>query len=239
MISFPVVEDSAQFGNRLADMVGEEDRLWLTSVSERVRVEAGRRLSEPGERPSHAYFPIDALLVTWNRSKTEGRQACVQLAGRLRVAGHLTAFNWGYANAWIEVLAEGDVWRVPSDELEKRAANHSSLALLLARVACIALTINTIRLLCAEEHNIDQRLATLLLYLCEERGSLELPVTHEMLASISGIRRPSVSHVMSAFQQAGVIRTQRAQLYVRDRAELAKIACVCFEEMAQVILSTR
>ncbi len=59
----------------------------------------------------------------------------------------------------------------------------------------------------------------------------ELPLTHELLAEMLGVQRPSVSIVLRTLQTAGLISQRRGGLVVANRAGLEEIACECYRKI--------
>jgi CRP-like cAMP-binding protein len=63
---------------------------------------------------------------------------------------------------------------------------------------------------CNSVHSVRQRLARWLLVACNGLESADLPLTHEVLAQLLGIRRASVTEGLDAFEREGSIRIARA-----------------------------
>ena len=55
-----------------------------------------------------------------------------------------------------------------------------------------------------------------------------LPLTHEFLAVMLGVQRPTVTVVTRTFQTAGFIRQHRGAITVTDEAGLEEAACECY-----------
>jgi DNA-binding transcriptional regulator YhcF (GntR family) len=55
-----------------------------------------------------------------------------------------------------------------------------------------------------------------------------LPLTHEFLAAMLGVQRPTVTVVARTLQGAGLIRYRRGAVVVLDRAGLEEAACECY-----------
>jgi len=60
-------------------------------------------------------------------------------------------------------------------------------------------------------------------------GSHELPVTHELLAHLLGVRPPTLALVLEEFQRAGIISTARGRIQIDDHNALAQHACECYQ----------
>jgi Mn-dependent DtxR family transcriptional regulator len=54
-----------------------------------------------------------------------------------------------------------------------------------------------------------------------------LPLTHEFLGHMLGVRRQSVSIAAEALQQSGLIEYRRGRITICDRAGLAAACCEC------------
>src|SRR5690606_38158360 len=79
--------------------------------------------------------------------------------------------------------------------------------------------------LCNAKHDIDKRLARWLLLAHERVEGGELPVTHDLLATMLGVRRPGVTEALAGLEQAGVVTRARGLLRVVDAEALKTRAC--------------
>ncbi len=57
--------------------------------------------------------------------------------------------------------------------------------------------------------------------------SEELMLTHEFLALMLGVRRPTVSVAADTLAQAGIIDYKRGKIHIADREKLQDAACEC------------
>lgn len=106
------------------------------------------------------------------------------------------------------------------------------------RVALSALNVVTHRLKEAHEtvrqlsaHSVEQRIAAALLKLAEKVGEqqaegllIQMPLSRQDLAEMTGTTTESASRVMSQFQKEGFIRTGRQWVAVTDYGSLSAIA---------------
>jgi CRP-like cAMP-binding protein len=82
---------------------------------------------------------------------------------------------------------------------------------------------------CNHLHSVGQRMCRWLLMTHDWVGADEFPLTHEFLAQMLGVRRPSVSVVAGILQKAGLIRYHRGRITVLDRKGLEAASCECYE----------
>ena len=78
---------------------------------------------------------------------------------------------------------------------------------------------------CNARHELPGRLARWLLMSLDRMDGDTLPVKHEFLSSMLGVRRAGVSTVVGSLEHAGLIRTARGQITIVDRPGLEHHAC--------------
>lgn len=80
---------------------------------------------------------------------------------------------------------------------------------------------------CARLHEAHQRMARWLL-MCHDRvDGHTFGLTHEFLAQMLGVRRPTVTLAAGLLQKAGLIHYSRGVVTILDRDGLEEIACEC------------
>ena len=67
---------------------------------------------------------------------------------------------------------------------------------------------------------VEERLARWLLMACDRMDQDELPLTHESLALMLGVRRPGVTVALNLLENAGLIQLNRGQIIIVDRKGL-------------------
>ena len=82
---------------------------------------------------------------------------------------------------------------------------------------------------CNRHHTIEERLARWLLTVQDLTQSQVLPLTHEFISNMLGVRRSGVTIAAGILQKAGLIRYSRGQITVLDREALVDTACECYE----------
>lgn len=80
---------------------------------------------------------------------------------------------------------------------------------------------------CNVHHQVEQRLARLLLLVHDRTDGNQLSMTHDGLAMMLGVRRASISTAAARLQEARTIRYGGGRISILDRAGLEAIACEC------------
>jgi CRP-like cAMP-binding protein len=73
-------------------------------------------------------------------------------------------------------------------------------------------------------YTIEERLARWLLMCHDRLDGDDLPLVHEFLALMLGVRRSGVTLALQILEGAGVIHAKRGLITVHDRAKLQEIA---------------
>lgn len=81
---------------------------------------------------------------------------------------------------------------------------------------------------CNRLHPIEARCARWLLQTHDRVDGDSFPLTHDFLAQMLGVTRPSVTIAAGMLQKAGLITYVRGTIEVLDRANLEQAACECY-----------
>jgi len=84
---------------------------------------------------------------------------------------------------------------------------------------------------CNGLHPVRQRCCRWLLMTHDRVHNDELPLTHEFLGIMLGVRRASVTEVLQPLQEMGLIRSRRGVITVLDRTQLEAESCECYRRV--------
>jgi CRP-like cAMP-binding protein len=209
------------------DALPDDDRRRLQARAERVHLEVGQGLYWPDEPIAHAYFPVDAVgsLLT-----LLGAGATVEagLVGREGVVGLPLFLGAGATHGRAVCQLAGDAWRLPAAAFREESSRDGPLRDRLLRYAQSLLHQVSQSSGCNRAHPTDERCARWLLMVHDRVPGATFRLTQEFLALKLGIRRPTVTVVMGALQQAGLLTYHRGTLTLLDREGLEAAACECY-----------
>jgi CRP-like cAMP-binding protein len=178
-------------------------------------------------------FPIDALLLDWMQPGESDREIALFQSGARGAAGGIA---WVDANVDVSVtvLLPGSAWML-SERAARITKNDATFWSLTNRWLYDRFNVTARRLVCSAEHNLDRRLARMLLWVVDETGHLEVALTHREIAMLTAIRRPSVSLTLASFQKYGLVRLGHGLVHVVDREGLEKQCCSCYRVIRSLV----
>ncbi len=191
-------------------------------------------LHKHGEPVAEVYFPGRSVCSITNVMEdgsvvevaTVGREGLVGIAA---VFGALVASGEAFVQIAVEPAAvmSIDAFR---REMDRRGAFYDRVTkysqafvnMLMQSVACNGL------------HSAEQRCCRWLLTTHDRIGQDEFPLTHEFLAVMLGVRRPTVTLVMAELARTGVVSHVRGHVRIVDRKGLEGAACECYRNVRTV-----
>jgi len=188
----------------------------------------GDVLYEPAMAVDHIYFPttsVTSILCVLN----DGRADALTLIGREGFVGIELMLGRGLVPYRAVVLSEGWGYRIRRELLNAECERNGSMRGVLLRYAQSYITQVAQTAVCNRHHPIDRQLCRWLLMLLDCQVSNEVPLTHEHIAELMGVRRESVTEAARKLQIAGCIRHHRGHISVIDRAGLRARSCECYE----------
>lgn len=211
------------FANAVLDSLHPAAKVALAASLERVALHRGEVLDGP-ERPiGHVYFPIEGLISVFAGTTAatlievagigrDGMTSPGVLLGDTTSPGHAT------------VQASGSAWRIPVTTLRRLADGDAALRRHLLAQVGVALRQLADTVSYSGRATIVERLARWLLQATERLGSRRLDLTHDVLAEILGVRRPSVTTGLQMLEGRRLIRSTRRAIVVLDPEGLAELA---------------
>lgn len=218
--------------NRLLAALPTSEFDALVPHLEPVRLPLGQMLYEPGQHLQHAYFPTSAVVSLYYVA-ANGAAAESSGVGREGMVG-ISLFMGGQTTPSSAVVqTAGQAWRLDRQHLMQAFDAPGLLRGLLLRYTQALITLMSQTAACNRHHNVEQQLSRWLLLTMDRAPVGELVMTQELVASMLGVRRESVTEAAGRLQQSGFIRYRRGHISVVDRRGLEARACECYEVVKQ------
>jgi CRP-like cAMP-binding protein len=200
----------------------------LAAHLELVPMALGQMLYEPGSQLRHAYFPTTSI-VSLHYVTESG--ACAETAGvgNEGVVGVSLFMGGDTTSSSAVVQTAGYAYRLDRHTLKQEFNRAGLLQRLLLRYTQALMTQMAQTAACNRHHSVEQQLCRwLLLTLDRMPNAREFIMTQELVASMLGVRRESVTDAAGRLQSAGFIRYRRGHIGVIDRTGLQAHACECY-----------
>jgi CRP-like cAMP-binding protein len=202
----------------------------LTPHLEPVHLSQREVLFRAHEPLEFAYFPTTAV-VSFVSTLESGESLEVGLVGNDGLAG--TAVFPGITMMACDGVVQipGVALRMSADVLRAEVLADETLTSTLGRFAQV-LHVRCIHMsVCNMFHSVEQRCVRWLLTVDDVIHNGDLPLTHELMATMLGVHRPTVTLVLRSLHKAGLVNEARGRVVISDRDGLEQACCECYGEM--------
>jgi CRP-like cAMP-binding protein len=192
-----------------------------------VAITQGQVIFDAGRPMRHVYFP-DSGAISLVAPLSTGRMIEVGSIGREGMVGLSVALGSGVADFQAVGQLKGEATRIPSAVFLALLRESRPLRKVLLRYGDLFLAQAQQSAVCQASHRIEQRSACWLLVAHDRFGHDDLPITHDFLASMLGVRRAGVTIALGVLRHAGCIGHGRMVIRIADRSALERSSCDCY-----------
>ncbi len=214
--------------NHLLAALPQADFEPLAAHLELVPMPLGQMLYEPGTQLRHAYFPTSSI-VSLHYVTESGASAETAGVGNEGIVGVSLFMGGETTSSSAVVQTSGQAYRLDRHVLLQEFNQAGFLQRLLLRYTQALMTQMAQTATCNRHHSVEQQLCRWLLLTLDRLPSREFVMTQELVASMLGVRRESVTEAAGRLQTAGYIRYRRGHIAVLDRAGLETRVCECYD----------
>ena len=211
----------------LAALAREHELDNLIGHLEHMEFRLGDRIYEPNEQLRHAYF-ITSGIISLHYVTESGASAQTASVGNEGVVGIALFMGGNTTPSSALACTSGSAFRLERMQLKKEFNRGGLLQRLLLRYTQSLLTQMFQTAACNRHHSVEQQLCRWLLLTIDRVPDTELVMTQELVASILGVRRESVTDAAGKLQDMGCISYRRGHLTVLNRAALESRVCECY-----------
>ena len=195
---------------------------------EHFECQRGQVLMDADSSLDHIYFPdtgVISVVAVYEDGKimemaTIGREGCTAIQavfGAESSSVRLLVQIPGNAARMSRSAFTGAMESMPCFRSLMFAYTHAFLEQVMVSVACNG------------AHSLNQRLARWLLMMRDRSDHDALPITHDLLAEMLGVQRPTVTNAARALERAGLIARGRREVTILDRKGLTRASCECYQ----------
>ena len=205
---------------------------------ERIHLPLKTPLHEPGVNVETLYLPVDCVISVVMVLR-DGTQIEVLTVGREGLTGAQALLDGGASASLSVCQIAGDAYSVSFETFKRLLEQFSPLRDLVERYLSAQLDVMAQSIACNRRHHVSQRTARWLLMTHDRVGRTDVPITHEVLATMLGVRRAGVSIAAATLQDAGFINYSRGRFAIVNRPGLIGAACECYNAINEAFVRRR
>jgi CRP-like cAMP-binding protein len=221
------MEQRARVGNRLLAALPPADLDLLVRHFRMVELERDAVLVRSGDPVERIYFPLSGL-IAFIMDMPSGQTVATAIVGNESAVGVLSTLGPIRSPMTAVVRVAGLALQISPTQFQSALSRSSALnaavqtlnRALMAQFQHVAA--------CNALHSVEARLARWLLQVHDRADGDVLPLTQETLAEFLGVRRTTVTQVISKLRESGAIRSNARSSIEIDRPRLEAAACECY-----------
>jgi CRP-like cAMP-binding protein len=213
--------------NRLLRALSADDLGALRARLETVPLPQKQTLSSPGMSIDQVYFPQEGM-VSLVQPLENGTAIEVGMIGNEGLVG--TPVLLGADSSPLEAMVQipGSALRMRASAFREEVGRRAGLLGVLLRYVQALHVQVTLTAACNGRHTVPERLARWLLTAHDRSPNDQLPLSHEFLSQMLGVRRAGVTVALGTLKVAGLIRNSHARVHIIDRPGLEAASCDCY-----------
>lgn len=224
----PGVQTRLAVQNRLLQLLPAEELSAVLAQADRVELRARQVLQHWKLPIEHAYF-LQSGLVSVAAKTGNDRFVEVWLIGSDGCVGvPLVLAPQAEPLHRRTVQVGGEALRIPASSFRELSHRLPTLRAVLGRYLAFLFVQTSQCGACNLRHPVKERLARWLLLARKALAADDIPLTHEAVSQLLGVRRASITECLEAFQSEGLIGMRRRFIRIEDAQKLEHMSCHCF-----------
>jgi len=213
--------------NRLLAALPKQERGRYFSELKTVPLSLRQVIYEAGAPLKNIYF-IEQGVASILTDMASGSKIEVGMIGYEGVVGVAALLGRNTSTQQIIVQVPGSALQMKVAECRAAFEQSAAVRIVMLRYFAALFDLASQTAACNRLHTIEQRCARWLLMAHDRLHNDVLPMTHEFLASMLGVRRAGVTEVAGELQSSGLIRYHHGQVTIVNRESLEASACECY-----------
>src|SRR5580700_1276701 len=214
--------------NRLLLALPSSNLKQLMPELEEIRCRREQVLMDVDSSLDHIFFPdigvVSVVAVYADGSVIEmatiGREGCTSVQAVL-----------GAKSSSVRLLVQipGSAAKMSRAAFTRAMGSMPSFRNLMYAYAQAFLEQVLVSVACNGAHSLQERLARWLLMMRDRGDDDALEITHDLLAEMLGVQRPSITRAAHELERGGLIARGRRQITLLDRQGLMDASCECYQ----------
>jgi CRP-like cAMP-binding protein len=223
MNAVSTIRSSSPSRNRLLAALSHGDIALLQPHLQSTGLAVKKDIERPNRRIDWVCF-LEAGIASVVAVQSQGTQVEVGLIGHEGMSGTAVVLGGDQSphSTYVQVAGQGQ--RIAADELRKAMDASASLHRLLLKFVQVFMVQTAHTAIANARSHIDQRLARWILMAHDRTGDDALPLTHEFLALMLGVRRAGVTEALQSLKRRRLIDTGRNQILLLNRKAVERLA---------------
>jgi len=209
--------------NKLVALMGSQDWDLLAPHLESVNLKERQVIEVPGKPITHLHF-IEIGVVSVVAVNAEDHRIEVGVIGNEGVTGVPLVMGDTKAQHSAYLQIPGSGYRIAAAQFSEALRKSSSLQSLMLKSAQAFMIQTAHTALANGRAKLEERLARWLLMAHDRMDTDAVPLTHEFLAVMLGVRRAGVTVALHSFEQRSFISMRRGQLTLINRTGIEQVA---------------
>jgi len=218
----------SEIDNLLLEAMTTGDRAALLADGERVTFGLGDRMFSANGDVPYVFFPNAGMLSVVIRMADGASVETVTIGKEGATGPPIVVENGSISNVECLCQLPGNGLRVRTRSFFELRRRSSTFDELVDRYAQVVFGQIAQTAACNRLHGIEARASRWLLQAHDRFGQDVVPITHEFLAEMLGVRRETVSLTLRILQSAGLVETRRGGVRVVDRDGIESTCCECY-----------
>lgn len=213
--------------NHLLDTLALLDKRAVVTQARPISLVEGQILQHAGEKVLQVYFPLQALLVL-TMPLTDGRAGEVALIGNSGLFGAQVLLGETVSPVQVMVAVAGSALSLSVANFRLECQRREALRSLIHKYLLFQFAEILQSVTCNKLHSLNQRLSRWLLTLGEYQQGTYLPITHEFLSHLLGVRRAGITKALQELAADHLLSCHRRHIAILNYRALTQHACECY-----------
>jgi CRP-like cAMP-binding protein len=195
---------------------------------EQIHCQRGQVLMDADSSVDHVFFP-DSGVVSVVAVYSDGSVIEMATIGREGFTGVKAVFGAKRSSFRLLVQIPGSAAKMSRAAFTRAMESMPSFRSLMFNYVHAFLEQVLVSVACNGAHTLKERLTRWLLMMRDRGDDDALQITHDLLAEMLGVQRPTITNAARELEDAGLIARGRRQVTIMDRKGLAKASCECYQ----------